>query len=266
MSGGGRARHKQARRDGRGRNIASVARSIAIAIEQLADVDDTIARLTAQPVGGEEDGQIGRRGKERGEEGRIQPQARRTRSPQRQTLELRVRPFTRPGTWSAEVGQRPRIGPDRLSILQRSNWLRSLSAMASIISHRSASCCGVSRMIATFQESSWGTTEMASSVGHSQMSSISSLMAASSSSRVFAGFFKRRPLSGSQSVTSLSASACLGRSSSTMTPPRSAKVHSFDAHFLITGLAAAGSGAAGEIANVTQAVYPSARFSAAKSL
>lgn len=119
MSGGGRARHKQARRDGRGRNIASVARSIAVAIEQLADVDDdTIARLTAQPVRGEEDGQIGRRGKESGEEGRIQPQARRTRRPQRQTVELRVRPFTRPGTWSAEVGQRPRIGPDRLSILQ----------------------------------------------------------------------------------------------------------------------------------------------------
>ena len=37
---------------------------------------------------------------------------------------------------------------------------------------------------------SWGATEMARSVGHSQMSSISSLMADSSSSRVFAGFFK----------------------------------------------------------------------------
>ena len=39
-------------------------------------------------------------------------------------------------------------------------------------------------------ESSWGATEMARSVGHSQMSSISNLMADSSSSRVFAGFFK----------------------------------------------------------------------------
>jgi hypothetical protein len=44
-------------------------------------------------------------------------------------------------------------------------------------------------MIATFQETSWGTTEMAGSVGHSQMSSISSQMADSSSSRVLAGFF-----------------------------------------------------------------------------
>jgi hypothetical protein len=38
--------------------------------------------------------------------------------------------------------------------------------------------------------SSGGATEMARSVGHSLMSSISSLMADSSSSRVFAGFFK----------------------------------------------------------------------------
>jgi hypothetical protein len=52
------------------------------------------------------------------------------------------------------------------------------------------------------------------------MSSISSLIAASSSSRVFAGFFKRRPLFGWPSVTGLSASACLGRSSSTTTPSR----------------------------------------------
>jgi hypothetical protein len=72
----------------------------------------------------------------------------------------------------------------------RSNWLRSLSAMASIMSQRSASRCGPSLMISTFQESSCGTTEMARSVGQSLMSSISSLMADSSSSRVFAGFFK----------------------------------------------------------------------------
>lgn len=45
-------------------------------------------------------------------------------------------------------------------------------------------------MIATCQLSWWGKTEMARSVGNSQMSSISSLMADSSSSRVFAGFFK----------------------------------------------------------------------------
>ena len=45
-------------------------------------------------------------------------------------------------------------------------------------------------MITTFQESSCGTTEMARPVGHSQISSISSRMADSSSSRVFAGFFK----------------------------------------------------------------------------
>lgn len=46
-------------------------------------------------------------------------------------------------------------------------------------------------MITTFHESSWGATEMARPVGHSQMSSISNLIADSSSSRVFAGFFKR---------------------------------------------------------------------------
>jgi hypothetical protein len=45
-------------------------------------------------------------------------------------------------------------------------------------------------MITTFQESSCGTMEMARPVGHSQMSSISSLIADSSSSRVFVGFFK----------------------------------------------------------------------------
>jgi|KBSSwiStaDraftv2_1062776.scaffolds.fasta_scaffold486275_1 hypothetical protein len=45
-------------------------------------------------------------------------------------------------------------------------------------------------MIPTFQESSCGMMEMARPVGHSQMSSISSLIADSSSSRVFAGFFK----------------------------------------------------------------------------
>lgn len=50
-------------------------------------------------------------------------------------------------------------------------------------------------MIVTFQESSCGATEMAKPVGHSQMSSISSLIADSSSSRVFAGFFKRAVLS-----------------------------------------------------------------------
>ena len=72
----------------------------------------------------------------------------------------------------------------------RSNWLRSLSAMASIMSQRSASRCSPSLMISTFQESSCGTTEMARSVGQSLMSSISSLMADSSSSRVFDGFFK----------------------------------------------------------------------------
>ena len=71
----------------------------------------------------------------------------------------------------------------------KSNWVRNLSAIVSIMSHRSASC-GPSVMITTFQVSSWGATEMARSVGHSQMSSISSLMADSSSSRVFAGFFK----------------------------------------------------------------------------
>jgi hypothetical protein len=48
-------------------------------------------------------------------------------------------------------------------------------------------------MISTIQESSCGTTEMARSVGQSLMSSISSLMADSSSSRVFAGFFKLFP-------------------------------------------------------------------------
>ena len=79
--------------------------------------------------------------------------------------------------------------------------MRSLSAMAWIISQRSASCCGPSHMIATFHESSWGTTEMARSVGHSLMSSISSLMAASSSSRVFAGFFKCPSLSGRRNGT-----------------------------------------------------------------
>ena len=71
----------------------------------------------------------------------------------------------------------------------KSNCVRNLSAIVSIMSHRSASC-GPSVMITTFQVSSWGATEMARSVGHSQMSSISSLMADSSSSRVFAGFFK----------------------------------------------------------------------------
>jgi hypothetical protein len=59
-------------------------------------------------------------------------------------------------------------------------------------------------------------------------------------------------------VTGLSASGCLGRSSSTTTPSRQPQgCPPYDLHFLITGLAAAGSGGAGEIANVTQAVYPS---------
>ena len=58
------------------------------------------------------------------------------------------------------------------------------------MSQRSVSCCGPSLMISTFQESSCGTTEMARSVGQLLMSSISSLMADSSSSRVFDGFFK----------------------------------------------------------------------------
>ena len=57
------------------------------------------------------------------------------------------------------------------------------------MSDRSASC-GPSVIITTFQESSWGTTEIAKPVGHSQMSSISTLIADSSSSRVFAGLFK----------------------------------------------------------------------------
>ena len=82
----------------------------------------------------------------------------------------------------------------------KSNWLRNLSAIASIISERSGSC-GPSVMIATFQVSSQGTTEMARSVGHSQMSSISSLIAASSSSRVFAGFFKLSILSAARNGT-----------------------------------------------------------------
>jgi hypothetical protein len=44
-------------------------------------------------------------------------------------------------------------------------------------------------MITTFQDSPCGKTEMAKSVGHSQIDSISSLIADSNSSRVFAGFF-----------------------------------------------------------------------------
>jgi len=44
-------------------------------------------------------------------------------------------------------------------------------------------------------------TEMARPVGHSQMSSISSLMTDSSSSRVFAGFFKCPSLVGAGSGT-----------------------------------------------------------------
>ena len=95
--------------------------------------------------------------------------------------------------WPRKVGNQP----------FRSNWLRSLSAMA-WISQRSASCCGPSHMIATFHESSWGTTEIARSVGHSLMSSISSLMAASSSSRVFAGFFKCPSLFGWRNGTTAS--------------------------------------------------------------
>jgi hypothetical protein len=77
----------------------------------------------------------------------------------------------------------------------RSNWLRSLSAIAAIMSVRPASY-GPSVMIVTFQVSSCGTTEMGRSVRNSLMSSISSLIAASSSSQVFAGFFKRGPFSG----------------------------------------------------------------------
>jgi hypothetical protein len=80
------------------------------------------------------------------------------------------------------------VVPHRVQLF-RSNWLRSLSAIDLIMSHRSTSC-GPSVMITTFQESSCGTMEMARPVGHSQMSSISSLIADSSSSRVFAGFFK----------------------------------------------------------------------------
>lgn len=69
------------------------------------------------------------------------------------------------------------------------------------MSEPSASCCGPSLMISTFQESSCGTTEMARSVGQSLVPSISSLMAASSSSRVLAGFFKCASLSGRQNGT-----------------------------------------------------------------
>ena len=104
-----------------------------------------------------------------------------------------------------EVRRRPQrseraVKPSRRVQLFKSNWMRSRSAIVSIISHRSASC-GPSVMITTFQESSWGTTEMARSVGNSQMSSISSLIAASSSSRVFAGFFKRPSLFGARNGT-----------------------------------------------------------------
>ena len=72
--------------------------------------------------------------------------------------------------------------------LFKSNWPRSLSAIDKIISQRPAS--GPSLMTTTFHESSCGKTEIAKSVGHPQMSSISILIADSSSSRVFAGFFK----------------------------------------------------------------------------
>ena len=51
-----------------------------------------------------------------------------------------------------------RFAPDRQPF--KSNWVRNLSAIVSIMSHRSASC-GPSVMITTFQESSWGATEMA---------------------------------------------------------------------------------------------------------
>ncbi|MBP1294279.1 hypothetical protein [Bradyrhizobium elkanii] len=49
----------------------------------------------------------------------------------------------------------------------RSNWLRSLSAIASIISQRSASRCGPSLMISAFHVSSCGMTEIAKFVGQS---------------------------------------------------------------------------------------------------
>ena len=95
---------------------------------------------------------------------------------------------SRQGRDRRTISARSEVVPHPVQLF-RSNWLRSLSAIDWIMSHRSTSC-GPSVMITTFQESSCGTMEMARPVGHSQMSSISSLIADSSSSRVFAGFFK----------------------------------------------------------------------------
>jgi hypothetical protein len=97
----------------------------------------------------------------------------------------------------AENTQRPRRSTQRRSVVAQcrrrqcaiGTSRQSLGLTDVQMSHRSASC-GPSVMITTFQESSWGTTEIARPVGHSQMSSISVRIADSSSSRVFAGFFK----------------------------------------------------------------------------
>jgi hypothetical protein len=65
---------------------------------------------------------------------------------------------------------RPQLAlkPSHRAQLFKSNCVRSLSAIVLIMSHRSASC-GPSIMITTFQVSSWGATEMAKSVGHSDV-------------------------------------------------------------------------------------------------
>ena len=72
--------------------------------------------------------------------------------------------------------------------------------MSETISKSSLSSTGVSCMITIFQVSPSGRTVSAMSVGHSQMSSISTLMAASSSTAVLDGFFMETKPSGSATV------------------------------------------------------------------
>jgi hypothetical protein len=81
----------------------------------------------------------------------------------------------------------------------RSNWLLTRSAMSEIISKRSLSALRFPCMT-TFQVSPSGWTDTAMSVGHSQMSSISTLMAASSSAAVLDGFFIGMKPSGCATV------------------------------------------------------------------
>jgi len=78
----------------------------------------------------------------------------------------------------------------------RSNWLRRRSHISIIISTLSESSTELPCMITAFHVSPSGRTEMAKSVGKSEICSISTRMAASNSDAVLLGFFIGAPTVG----------------------------------------------------------------------